>query len=155
MDNGHYYLKLLIVNVCFHYMAASKSFNLSESNIFSFADPNIPETGEQRLKSSRGDEDCCYSHCGSPGRGGAPISIGGQPGGTSYILGICEHCPGRPMAVSRAAGRTFNKVLFILWTTSVLFSFLQTENVSRAFLSCLLYSVRTVYRRVFTDRTHS
>ncbi|XP_018331339.1 uncharacterized protein LOC108741152 [Agrilus planipennis] len=39
-------------------------------------DPNIPETGEQRAKSSHGDEDCCYTHCGTPGRG------------------LCVQCPG-------------------------------------------------------------
>ncbi|XP_017776120.1 PREDICTED: uncharacterized protein DDB_G0271670-like, partial [Nicrophorus vespilloides] len=50
-------------------------------------DPNIPETGAQRKKSSTGDEDCCYSHCGTPGRG-----VGGCEGPN-----IIVNCPaGRP-----------------------------------------------------------
>lgn len=31
-------------------------------------DPNIPETGMQKKKSSHGDEECCYTYCGTPGR---------------------------------------------------------------------------------------
>ncbi|KAK3922922.1 Transmembrane protein FAM155B [Frankliniella fusca] len=30
-------------------------------------DPNIPESGEQLLKSSYGEEDCCYRHCSERG----------------------------------------------------------------------------------------
>ncbi|KAK9738593.1 hypothetical protein QE152_g9736 [Popillia japonica] len=41
--------------------------------------PNIPETGEQRTKSSVGDEDCCYAHCGSPGRGLCVNCSSGRP----------------------------------------------------------------------------
>ncbi|KAJ8920935.1 hypothetical protein NQ315_015728, partial [Exocentrus adspersus] len=43
-------------------------------------DPNIPESSEQRLKSPRGDEDCCYTHCGTPGRGDLVLE-GGEGGG--------------------------------------------------------------------------
>lgn len=32
------------------------------------SDPNIPETGMQKTKSSHGDSDCCYTYCGTPGR---------------------------------------------------------------------------------------
>ncbi|KAE8746419.1 hypothetical protein FOCC_FOCC006914 [Frankliniella occidentalis] len=30
-------------------------------------DPNIPESGEQMLKSSYGEDDCCYRHCNERG----------------------------------------------------------------------------------------
>ncbi|KAF7287179.1 hypothetical protein GWI33_002546 [Rhynchophorus ferrugineus] len=43
-------------------------------------DSNIPRL-EQRPNSTTGEEDCCYTHCGAPGRGS---------------LDVCEHCPGRP-----------------------------------------------------------
>lgn len=132
-----------------------------------FPDPNIPETGQQRRKSSTGDEDCCYTHCGSSGRGrrdgSQPSNIpDSDPGAKNYILGICEHCPGRPpnqdgAAASRAT-RTINQVS-LLWTSLIvtIFYILQTtENVFRALLlRCLLYSVRTVYRHFFKIRTHS
>ncbi|KAJ8978915.1 hypothetical protein NQ317_008894 [Molorchus minor] len=93
-----------------------------------FPDPNIPESDQQRLKSSHGDEDCCYTHCGSPGRGvpadgrGGDIDVSGGGGQRSpQVLGVCEHCPGRPPndpANYYRAGsqpRTLNKVL-LLWT---------------------------------------
>ncbi|XP_030765491.1 uncharacterized protein LOC115889578 [Sitophilus oryzae] len=51
-------------------------------------DPNIPRL-EERLNSTTGDEDCCYTHCGAPGRGGTPDT--------------CEHCPGRPPNAAPAA----------------------------------------------------
>ncbi|CAH1369295.1 uncharacterized protein Mid1 [Tenebrio molitor] len=121
-------------------------------------DPNIPETGEQRLKSSRGDEDCCYTHCGSPGRGGS---------GPAEVLGVCEHCPGRPTksnasdvatsttaAPGAAAGRTCNKVS-LLWTAWII-SITLIENTQTIYntLQCLLVlcatSVRTTLLLTWT-----
>lgn len=127
--------------------AGQEALNTGEMNIFYginvlmflgmfelFLDPNIPETGEQRRKSSNGDEDCCYTHCGSPGRG------------------LCEHCPGRPSTntpepvncptdnTTKASGcktsaaphtRTLNKV-FLLWTAWIIFT--NTNNI----LQCIL-----------------
>lgn len=132
-----------------------------------FSDPNIPETGQQRRRSTTGDENCCYTHCGSPGRGTgdnqqSPNKPDSDQGARNYILGICEHCPGRPpnndgAAISRAS-RTINQV-FPLWTSLfvIILHMLQTtENVIKAFLlRCLLYSVRTVNRQFFKNRTHS
>lgn len=40
-------------------------------------DPNIPETGKQKVKSSHGDDSCCYTYCGTPGR-----------------PSMCPNCPG-------------------------------------------------------------
>jgi hypothetical protein len=124
----------------------------------SVSDPNIPETGEQRLKSSRGDEDCCYTHCGSPGRGGS---------GPAEVLGVCEHCPGRPTksnasdvatsttaAPGAAAGRTCNKVS-LLWTAWII-SITLIENTQTIYntLQCLLVlcatSVRTTLLLTWT-----
>lgn len=38
------------------------------------SDPNIPEVVPQKKNSSHGDDDCCYTYCGTPGR-------------------PCAHCP--------------------------------------------------------------
>ncbi|KAL1514211.1 hypothetical protein ABEB36_003501 [Hypothenemus hampei] len=47
-------------------------------------DPNIPRLEER--PNSTGDEDCCYTHCGAPGRG-RPADL------YSYV---CDRCPSRP-----------------------------------------------------------
>lgn len=41
-----------------------------------FLDPNIPETGEQSLKSNRGPDSCCYQYCDL----------------FAVYNGICPHC---------------------------------------------------------------
>ncbi|CAH1183598.1 unnamed protein product [Phaedon cochleariae] len=121
-------------------------------------DPNIPETGEQRLKSSRGDEDCCYTHCGSAGRGGhlqRYIEVGSRH---RDVLAVCEHCPGQPAAPSSAAlpggapARTFNKAL-LLWTAWI--AFVQTERLISLLLVMCEYSVRTTMCWFLKERRHS
>ncbi|XP_044268672.1 transmembrane protein FAM155B, partial [Tribolium madens] len=121
-------------------------------------DPNIPETGEQRLNSSRGDEDCCYTHCGSPGRGGS---------GTAEVLNVCEHCPGRPKkkkkknnangsnvttksttaaARGAAAARTCNKVS-LLWTAWIIsITLIEHKETIYNTLQCLLVLCATSVR---------
>lgn len=110
-----------------------------------FPDPNIPETGEQKRKSTIGDEDCCYTHCGSPGRG------------------LCEHCPGRPDTpdtphpvdcptdnTTKASGcrtsaaaptRTLNKV-FLLWTAWIILTQTTNTNMLLRFLVMCATSVQ-------------
>lgn len=135
------------------------------SYCYRISDPNIPETGEQRLKSSRGDEDCCYTHCGSPGRGGSA---------TAKVLGVCEHCPGRPTrkkksnvttptrdvptstvaAPGAATGRTCNKVprLWTAWIISItLIEYTQTiYNTLQCLLVLCATSVRTTLLLLMT-----
>ncbi|KAB0798142.1 hypothetical protein PPYR_09135 [Photinus pyralis] len=121
-------------------------------------DPNIPETGEQRLKSSHGDEDCCYTHCGSAGRG------------------VCVNCPGRPsndtpvpvrcaagtatktseckvIALTSAASRTYYKVQHV-WTAWNLLTLTQMWIINNNILKCLLVmcanSARTLFRWIKT-----
>lgn len=124
------------------------------------SDTNIPETGEQKRKSSLGDEDCCYTHCGTPGRG------------------LCEHCPGRPSsddnpvvpvkcvsdngtrtpgckvgAVSSApATRTHNKV-FQMWTAWIFMSTIKIQTVYNILQYLLVLCgtcVRTALKRMKT-----
>ncbi|KAH1001637.1 hypothetical protein HUJ04_005627, partial [Dendroctonus ponderosae] len=52
-------------------------------------DPNIPRL-EPRSNSTTGDEDCCYTHCGAPGRGPKE----------SFA---CARCPDRPANGSHPA----------------------------------------------------
>ncbi|KAJ8960823.1 hypothetical protein NQ318_020119 [Aromia moschata] len=112
--------------------------------------PNIPESGEQRLRSSRGDEDCCYTHCGAPGRGERPGAGGGGGGGGSRwspeTFGVCEHCPGRPpaealpMAPTYRAGarpRTINRV-FLLWTAWMTLLLQTDRQIYLSTIQCLL-----------------
>lgn len=126
------------------------------------SDSNIPESSQQRVNSWRGDEDCCYTYCGSPGRG----SRGGS--GFMELLDVCEHCPGRPRKkngsedapapIYRAgapANRTFNKVS-LLWTAWIIYLTLieqHTQTISNILLQCLLVlcatSVRTTLRLIF------
>ncbi|XP_057658499.1 uncharacterized protein LOC130895291 [Diorhabda carinulata] len=114
-------------------------------------DPNIPETGEQRLKSSRGEEDCCYSYCLSAGRGTEKQQLQAEDikrdNGRRHrdILNVCEHCPGRPPNSSNpykggSSPRTFNKV-FLLWTAWI--TFLQTERLVSLLVMCE-YGIRTM-----------
>nr|XP_023021001.1 uncharacterized protein LOC111509475 [Leptinotarsa decemlineata] len=120
-------------------------------------DPNIPETGEQKLRSSRGSADCCYKYCGSPGRGTAAQEYI-EEGSRRYldILNVCEHCPGRPPnsttapSSGGASSRTFNKV-FILWTA--LITLIQTDRLISLLVMCE-YSVRTMYW-FLNERRHS
>ncbi|GJQ84855.1 hypothetical protein Trydic_g476 [Trypoxylus dichotomus] len=90
-------------------------------------DPNIPETGEQRTKSSVGDEDCCYTHCGSPGRGLCVNCSSGRPSNGTREPVPCavatatktSGCGKSGTPSSGAASRThYNKVQlqFPLWT---------------------------------------
>lgn len=133
--------------------------------VFNFPDLNIPETGQQRQSSLTGDEDCCYTHCGSPGRGKRdgqqPADAPDTNPGAKH-LGICEHCPGRPNSqedsesVSSRAART-NKVS-LFWTSALfMLCVQQTLDFFRAslLLRCLLYSARTVHRKFFNFRTNS
>lgn len=55
-------------------------------------DPNIPRL-EERANSTTGDEDCCYTHCGAPGRGPSDVYV-------------CERCPGRPSNHTRGHSTT-------------------------------------------------
>lgn len=126
------------------------STNLPLRPFFAVSDGNIPETGLQRSKSSVGDEDCCYTHCGSPGRG------------------LCEHCPGRPAndtaapvdcatdgsgarppcrsgAALSAAARTLNQVLPTMWTACAL-----TLMIHLDLLQCLLVMCVTGVRTSLT-----
>lgn len=122
-------------------------------NIESFSDANIPETGEQKRKSSSGDEDCCYTHCGSPGRG------------------LCEHCPGRPSInipepvncstdnTTKASGcrtsaaaptiRTLNKV-FLLWTAWIISIQTYNNNINNILMQCFLVLCATSVQRTTT-----
>ncbi|XP_049821866.1 uncharacterized protein LOC109596131 [Aethina tumida] len=148
-------------------------------------DPNIPE---QELNSSSGDEDCCYTHCGSSGRGtttgrdeapaphGVADATANASGRTAaQILGLCEHCPGRPTgpgppprgdgngtapsavaslssgAAHQGLPRTINKV-FLLWT-----AWFCCHNAKTVFINafkCLLvlcaYCVRTTVAILWT-----
>lgn len=91
------------------------------------SDPNIPETGEQRTKSSVGDEDCCYAHCGSPGRGLCVNCSSGRPSNgtrepvpcaaaTATKSSGCGKVGGAPSS-SGAASRTHKVQLHqLLWT---------------------------------------
>ncbi|XP_044752542.1 transmembrane protein FAM155A [Coccinella septempunctata] len=99
-------------------------------------DLNIPLTGQQRLRSSHvGEEDCCYSHCGSPGRGGGTMEL-------------CEHCPGRPANKEEEepsiATRTHHRTSVLIWTAWI---FVNAQNQIKDLIKCLLVmcaiSVRT------------
>ncbi|XP_045470344.1 uncharacterized protein LOC123677705 [Harmonia axyridis] len=100
-------------------------------------DLKIPLTGRQKLRSSHvGEEDCCYTHCGSPGRGG---------GGT---MELCEHCPGRPGKEEKEetsiATRTHRRTSVLIWTAWIV---AHAPNQIKDLLKCLLVmcaiSVRT------------
>lgn len=54
------------------------------------SDPNIPETGDQRLKSSVGDEDCCYNYS----------NCGGTAGRDGLGSSLCINCPKGPADIA-------------------------------------------------------
>ncbi|XP_066143606.1 NALCN channel auxiliary factor 1 [Euwallacea fornicatus] len=99
-------------------------------------DPNIPRL-EQRPNTTTGDEDCCYSHCGAPGRGD---------------VYVCANCPGRPANGTTEAQvrprsttsgtRTSIVSRWMLWT--VLLLTLRPTNLLNCFLTGTANSVRTV-----------
>ncbi|KAG5893495.1 hypothetical protein JTB14_010545 [Gonioctena quinquepunctata] len=121
-------------------------------------DPNIPESTEQRLKSPTGDEDCCYSHCGSPGRGTQVKDNIEAEGG---ILSLCEHCPGRPSnstiapSSGSASSRTIINKVFIIWTAVGSVALLQTDRLIYLLVMCEYSVVRTMYWFSNERRRHS
>ncbi|CAH0558152.1 unnamed protein product [Brassicogethes aeneus] len=131
-------------------------------------DPNIPE---QSYNSSNGDEDCCYTHCGSSGRGATAATIKASATlprdstrTASQILGLCEHCPGRPGGGGKKEGgdlassatrtrppRTVIKV-FLLWTAWTLSQNtpLTVFNIFKCLLVLCAINVRTTVAILWT-----
>ncbi|XP_060517313.1 uncharacterized protein LOC132696486 [Cylas formicarius] len=123
-------------------------------------DPNIPLLARPH-HATTGKEDCCYTHCGTPGRGANDEPAAHHRGGP---VDVCEHCPGRPPTTnittslspsvgdtrgttpSSAVPRTINKV----WNLLLITALLTLRNNRKQFadlLKCLIEcatSVRTV-----------
>ncbi|XP_022912780.1 uncharacterized protein [Onthophagus taurus] len=117
-------------------------------------DPNIPESGEQRSKSSQGDEDCCYTHCGTPGRGlcakcanaSSVSALGGivTPAWVQCASPAAQRTPPCRAASSGAQTTHNRKVVHPLWTAWIIL--IHTQTIIDLF-KCLLAVCATSVRR--------
>lgn len=120
-----------------------------------FSDPNIPETGEQLVKSSHGDEDCCYTHCGSPGRG-LCINCPGRPSNNTPVpvrcaVGIATKTSDCKATALSSAARTNKIVVHPLWTAWILLTQIWiNKNILKCLLVMCANSARTLFRWIKT-----